>query len=138
VYTASHKGYAEKVIETLDPDRSTISHSLYRDHCFKTKQGVYIKDLRILNRSLKDVLLVDNALFSYGFQLDNGVPIIPYYNLSTDRELLALSDYLMTFNGVGDVREKNRNHFKYNLYNTEADVVACHRQIFQKEKVKAL
>jgi CTD small phosphatase-like protein 2 len=37
--------------------------------------------LRILkNRDLETVLLVDNAAYSYYFQLENGIPIIPFYD----------------------------------------------------------
>lgn len=41
--------------------------------------------MRILgDRDLKDVVLVDNAAYSYGLQLDNGIPIIPYYDNKKD------------------------------------------------------
>ena len=40
---------------------------------------MHIKDLRVINRPLTDILLVDNAAYSYAYQLDNGIPIIPYY-----------------------------------------------------------
>jgi TFIIF-interacting CTD phosphatase-like protein len=41
---------------------------------------MYIKDLRVIKgRSLENVLLVDNAAYSYVYQLENGVPIIPFY-----------------------------------------------------------
>lgn len=40
---------------------------------------MYVKDLRVINRSLTDMVLVDNAAYSYAYQMDNGVPIIPYY-----------------------------------------------------------
>jgi CTD small phosphatase-like protein 2 len=43
-----------------------------------------VKDLRILNRELKDIVLVDNAAYSYAFQAENGIPIIPYFNGDTD------------------------------------------------------
>ncbi len=46
---------------------------------------MYIKDLRVIgNRNLSDVLLVDNAAYSYGFQIENGIPIIPYYDNKND------------------------------------------------------
>jgi CTD small phosphatase-like protein 2 len=45
---------------------------------------MYIKDLRIINRALSDVVLIDNAAYSYYFQLENGVPIIPYYHGTID------------------------------------------------------
>ena len=78
VFTASHQSYADAILDFIDPDHELIEHRFYRDSCFETPQGVYIKDLRVVNRDLKDVALVDNAVFSFGFQLDNGVPIAAY------------------------------------------------------------
>jgi CTD small phosphatase-like protein 2 len=91
VFTASHECYAAVVLDYLDPKAKYISHRLFREHCWQTEEGVYIKDLRVLrNRDLANVLLVDNAAYSYYFQLENGVPIIPYYDDKTDKELLSL------------------------------------------------
>lgn len=45
---------------------------------------MYIKDLRIINRNLSEVVLVDNAAYSYAFQLENGIPILPYYEGAND------------------------------------------------------
>jgi len=68
---------------------------LYRDNCIETEEGVYIKDLRVIaNRDLKDILLVDNAAYSFGYQVDNGVPIIPFYEDKNDKELMHLIVYL--------------------------------------------
>lgn len=43
-----------------------------------------MKDLRVIDRDLKKLLLVDNAAYSYCFQLDNGVPIVPFYDNKVD------------------------------------------------------
>lgn len=51
---------------------------------------MHVKDLRVINRQMTDVLLVDNAAYSYAYQLDNGIPIIPYYEGKVDFELRAL------------------------------------------------
>jgi TFIIF-interacting CTD phosphatase-like protein len=67
------------VLDHLDPHGEYIQHRLYREHCYPTAEGMYVKDLRVLNRNLSDMILVDNAAYSYAFQLDNGIPIIPYY-----------------------------------------------------------
>ena len=40
------------------------------------------------------MVLVDNAAYSYAWQVDNGIPIIPYYDNKEDRELLHLEGYL--------------------------------------------
>ena len=73
--------------QLIDPERRYPR--LYRQHCIKTNEGVYIKDLRVVrNRKLKDIILVDNAVYSFGFQLTNGVPILPFYENKSDRELV--------------------------------------------------
>ena len=37
---------------------------------------MYVKDLRIIeDRNIKDVILVDNSIISFAFNIANGVPI---------------------------------------------------------------
>lgn len=90
IFTASHSCYANEILDYLDPERELIQHRLYREHCFISQEGYFVKDLRILNRPMKDVILIDNAAYSYAFQLDNGVPILPYFKGKHDYELKAL------------------------------------------------
>ena len=61
-------------------------------------------------------MLVDNAAYSYAYQLDNGIPIIPYYEGKMDFELKALQGYLESMIFSKDVREANRNTFKLHRY----------------------
>jgi CTD small phosphatase-like protein 2 len=68
VFTASHSCYANVVLNILDPQNEYITFRLFRDHCLQTKEGIFIKDLRIIaNRSLKNIAIVDNATYSFGF-----------------------------------------------------------------------
>ena len=61
---------------------------------------------------MKDLIIVDNAVYSFGHQLENGIPIIPFYDDKTDEELMHLSQYLeCLFRHGGDVREHNRKAF---------------------------
>jgi CTD small phosphatase-like protein 2 len=61
-------------------------------------------------------VLVDNAAYSYGFQPENGIPIIPFLGSKQDAELLFLSDYLDYLKDVPDVRKVNRETFKYHMF----------------------
>ena len=89
----------------IDPEGTLINFRLYREHCFQTEEGIFIKDLRVIrNRDLKDMILVDNSVYSFGFQLDNGVPIIPYFNDPNDRELVYLAQYVLSLSASDDVR----------------------------------
>jgi len=55
VFTASQSEYADPILDYLDPTGELIQARYYREHCVKTKEGYYVKDLRIFkNRSLKD------------------------------------------------------------------------------------
>ena len=85
---------------------------MYRQHCIETEEGFYVKDLRVIsNRSLSDIVLVDNSVYSFGYQVDNGIPILSYYNDPRDEELLHLSFYIQSLLECSDVREQNREAF---------------------------
>jgi CTD small phosphatase-like protein 2 len=67
VFTASAPEYANKIINAIDPEDELFSFRLYRENCYLTDKGIYIKDLRILERPMERCVLVDNAAYSYGF-----------------------------------------------------------------------
>jgi CTD small phosphatase-like protein 2 len=50
-----------------------------------------VKDLRIFEGlPLHEVVLIDNSVYSFAHQIENGVPIIPFYHDKNDEELLHL------------------------------------------------
>ena len=116
VFTASNKNYADLILDYIDPTNTLIQHRLYRDSCIPSrdnKVNVYIKDLRIFrNRDLKDVIIVDNAVYSFGAQLSNGIPITPFKDDPQDREFLYLMNYLNIIKDYDDMRELNRECFR--------------------------
>ena len=61
---------------------------------------------------MRDIILVDNAAYSYGYQLENGLPILPYYDNKSDIELKHLTNYLKNIISVIDVREVNKKLLK--------------------------
>lgn len=63
VFTASHECYGNVIVDYLDPNNDLIAHRYFRDSCFKTEEGFYVKDLRVIDRDLRKVLLVDNVKF---------------------------------------------------------------------------
>lgn len=77
---------------------------------------MHVKDLRVIDRELQDMVLVDNAAYSYIYQMDNGIPILPYYHGNTDFELKALQSYIESMLLLKDMRSANRRTFKLHLY----------------------
>ena len=80
IFTSSHPTYANRVLNILDPNNEVITSRVFREHCTATEDGILVKDLRIFaNRDLKNVVLVDNSILNYSYQLFNGIPILPFY-----------------------------------------------------------
>jgi len=63
------------------------------------------------------MVLIDNAAYSFSFQVENGIPIIPFYDNKQDTELLHLVSYLKELQSAGDVREYNKTHLKMSVFN---------------------
>lgn len=134
VFTASHECYANVVLDYLDPKQELISHRLFRDHCWQTEEGVYVKDLRVLkNRSLDSVVLVDNAAYSYFFQLENGIPILPYYDDKNDKELSHLLKYLKELIVNSErtpIKESNQKYFRLQDYPRFEDIEMAVKELY--------
>ena len=60
---------------------------------------------------LKNVVIVDNMPHSFGFQLENGIPILEWRNNPNDEELKLLTKYLLEGLKEDDMRVYNRSRF---------------------------
>jgi Dullard-like phosphatase family protein len=112
VFTASQKAYANVILDHIDREHKYIHHRLYREHCYPYSNNIYLKDLRILGRDLKNVVVVDNSPYAFAMQLDNGYPIQPFYDRRDDTELEQLTAYLLEIKNAGDVRLELRDKFR--------------------------
>jgi Dullard-like phosphatase family protein len=114
IFTAGAQDYADPIIDQLDPDGIIFSLRLFRQSCIKRNQ-FYIKDLRIIrNFDLKDIVLIDNSIISFAFQMDNGIPINAFtgkQNEAGDEELLYMVQFLENIFSAEDVRNPLRENF---------------------------
>jgi CTD small phosphatase-like protein 2 len=121
IFTASHKNYADKIIDYIEKEKKYFSLRLYREHCIFIKPGLYIKDLRIFkNRDLKNIVLIDNSIFSFAHQLSNGILVTSFYNDDNDFFLYNLKEYLSyCIEDCKDVRIVNKEQFKFEEYKND-------------------
>lgn len=113
VFTAGEQGYADTVLDFIDADYQIIKHRLYRQHCVQAAPGVYVKDLRIIqDRDMKDIVIVDNSIVSFAFQLSNGVPISAFTGQAKDEELLYMVTLLEEIYTHDDFRPQLEQRFK--------------------------
>ncbi|EGR33824.1 NLI interacting factor-like phosphatase family protein, putative, partial [Ichthyophthirius multifiliis] len=96
VFTASSASYANAIVNYLDSQQEYIHQVLTRQNCMETKNGFFIKDLRIIKDiDLQKAVIVDNLAHSFGLQIDNGIPILEWLNDKNDVELKFLIGYLI-------------------------------------------
>ena len=112
VFTAGDQNYADAILNYLDPRNEIFDYRFYRHHCTFVNKSVYVKDLRVIgNRDLKNIVLIDNAVYSFGYQLRNGIPIVPYLKGEDDRELLGIKKHLFNIMDAPDLRIPNSHVF---------------------------
>lgn len=102
-FTASMPRYAEQISKVLD--RKGYKYPLLARNECKFQGGKFVKDLSVVNRDLKNVIIVDNLPISYQNNTENGLPISSWYDHPRDRELSNLMDVLERLALVDDVRE---------------------------------
>ena len=121
IYTASHQSYADAVLDYMDPKKKYTKYRLYRNNCVQAEvdgRKFYIKDLSIFDKyyDLKNIVIIDNSVLSFAYHLNNGIPIVPYYDSEEDSELTILGFYLITIYDYDDLREANKAHIRIGYY----------------------
>ena len=74
--------------------------------------------------------MVDNSAFVFGLNIDNGVPIIPFYDCKEDDELVQLEGYLMSLRHR-DIRKANQKAFHLASYSTRSTLKDIVTSIYQ-------
>ena len=114
IFTASLSHYSKNLIEIIDKNK-VIKQVLNRENC-KFIKGLYLKDLSIFKRDLKDIIIIDNNPLSYTLNKNNGIPIPSWIDDPNDKELIKLIPIMKYLSRVTDVRpvinkiiNKNKN-----------------------------
>ena len=134
-FTASLSNYASPLLDLLDSEHN-IKYRLYREHC-TFLNGIYIKDLKRLNRNLKDLIIVDNSPLAYAFHSENGLPIKTWYDDPNDVELIKISKLLEFLSKAKDVRNYIKKFVKDNeIKFDDAMNIIENVEIKNKNKIK--
>ena len=107
VFTAAEQGYADEVLDALDPEKAILRTRYYRDSCVKTKTGYYLKDLGLLDREMdmRRTVLVDDNWVCHLPQPANGIAIGSFAGRDAgDVELLRVGALLDELTAEEDVR----------------------------------
>ena len=122
IFTASLPEYSEPLLDIIDKNK-VIKYRLNRSHC-RHYQNIYIKDLKVINRNLKDMIIIDNNPESYLMDKENAIPILTWEDDENDNELIKLIPVLKYLAEVNDVRtvinqivDRNNEKVDFNIFN---------------------
>jgi mitochondrial import inner membrane translocase subunit TIM50 len=95
LYSPSMETIADPVVTSLDKD-ACIMHRLYRDATYY-KDGVHVKDLNRLNRSVKRMVVLDDNPEEVQFNKENLIRVKPYNdpNNRNDNTLERITPFLI-------------------------------------------
>ncbi len=100
LFTAGFKLYADTIVKEIQRERTYFDHVISRESCTPHPSGKnQLKDLLLLldNRSIKELLIVDNKATSFAIHFTNGIPIPDYEGDKSDQWLHHLHQYLKSF-----------------------------------------
>lgn len=117
VFTASEKAYADNLLDILDEKKQWVHGRAFRDSCILV-EGNYLKDLTVLGRDLSKVVIIDNSPQAYGYQIDNGIPILSWFGDENDVELDRLLPFLKKLSKAKDTREMIAQKFQFRQFLT--------------------
>ena len=118
IFTASISKYALPLLDIIDINKN-IKYKLTREHC-TFLNGIYVKELKKLNRDLNDLIILDNSPMAYSFDNDNGLPIKAWYEDKADKELNKIFKILEFLSKVKDVRNFIKKFVDNNEINYDA------------------
>ena len=103
IFTASISKYANPLLNIIDK-KGHCPFRLFREHCTLINT-TFVKDLSLLGRDMKDIIIVDNSPVVYALNQYNGFPIPSWFDDKNDTELLKIIPILEFLSYVPDVRE---------------------------------
>jgi len=117
VFTASLSTYANAVIDKLDPSRR-IKRRYFRQNCINTGGGCYVKDLSVVCKDMKKIVIIDNSPIAYSKNRENAIPIPDFLgHAAEDQALLKLLPLLEEIWRSKDVRPVLRQKFTSHALN---------------------
>ena len=107
LFTSATHEYVDPIVNFIEKDEKYFDYILYRKHLSYDEKGEYFKNLNLLNRNNKKIIIVDDTEKNFKLHKSNGICLKPFYGES-DNVLNILSQILFKIKSdadkVGDIR----------------------------------
>jgi Dullard-like phosphatase family protein len=95
IFTSATNDYAEPIIEVIERDNKYFDYILCRQHTIVVNND-FVKDISLIGRDLKKMIIVDNMQQNFRNQKENGIFIKPFWGEDT---------YDCALNNLGEILE---------------------------------
>ena len=83
--------YVSPIIKNIEKKEKFFEHILYREHVTYDDNGYFFKNLNLLNRDVKNIIIVDDNYKNFKYHKSNGICIKPFYGDSiSDKNTLKI------------------------------------------------
>ena len=91
IFSSGTPNYVDPIIKYIEKDEKYFDYVLYRKHMINDEKGESVKNLELLGRDLKNVIIIDDVAKNFRFQKDNGICIKPFTgNITNDLKTLKI------------------------------------------------
>ena len=121
LFSSNTPEYVNPILNIIQKDKNYFDFVLYRHHITLDDEGNNVKNLELLGRDLKKVIIIDDISRYFKLQKENGINIKPFYgNVNNDGyNLKILGEILQKIRkdavNTGDIRI-SLDKFKEQLY----------------------
>ena len=113
IYSAAESQYVHEVLHDIIDLIPRVNFYYTRKHC-TLNSGIYLKTSKITNFHKKNIVIIDDNIGNWPKDLDNIIPILPFFGDPGDEELRKLKYYLLSLVLLPDVRVSLRESLEIN------------------------
>ena len=121
IFSSGTVDYVNPIIEIIENDEKFFDFVLYRNHITLDEDGNNVKNLELIGRNIKKIIIIDDIPRYFKLQKDNGINIKPFLgNIASDKNTLKTLAYILKkirndAEGTNDIRVSLKK-FKPMLY----------------------
>ena len=108
LFSEKDYNYIEPIIKKIEKFEKYFEHILTKEHLNVDESGNYYKDLNLLNRNEKNIIIIDDCFKNFKLHKRNGICIKPFYGNRNDNILSTLGKILFNIKNdadkTGDIR----------------------------------
>ena len=127
LFSEKDKNYIDPIIKKIEEFEKYFEHILTKEHLNMDESGNLCKDLNLLNRNEKNIIIIDDCFKNFKLHKRNGICIKSFDGDKNDNILIELGKILFNIKNntdkTGDIRislekEKNNLYSIVNKYET--------------------